>query len=169
MEHMSNIDHEAIARKALVVLDAYKISKPVVDVEKIASGEGYTIREIKMPEEHKNVAGFHDADKKIIYVAADDAPQRKLFTIAHELGHIFLNHPNYSVLYRITKKDNEYRAEESEANSFAAHLLMPRYMVRQYLNKYNIARTEVRTMADIFGVPVSAMQYTLDYLDKGHD
>jgi Zn-dependent peptidase ImmA (M78 family) len=155
-------------REALQVLDAYNITEPVVDVRKIAAGEGYRVLEIQMPPEHHDVAGFHDNDKKIIYVAAGDPPQRKLFTIAHELGHIFLAHPNYSVLYRLTKKDAEYAFEEREANSFAAHLLMPNYLVKQYLNKYNLSRSDYKTMAEIFGVPLASMQYTLDWLEKGY-
>jgi len=156
-----NVNHKEIEFEALRVLEAYKISEPVVDVTKIAQGEDYEIKEVKMPSEYEGVAGFHDKDKKIIYVASDDSPSRKLFTIAHELGHVFLAHPNYSVLFRIPKKDTEYSVEEQEANSFAAHLLMPTYMVQKYLNQYNLSRSDYKKMAEIFGVPMSAMQHTL--------
>jgi|SRR3989338_1127636 len=159
-----NVDHNQIEHEALKVLEAYNITEPVVDVRKIAQGEGYEIKEIKMPSGHEGVAGFHDQDKKNIYIAAGDPPARKLFTIAHELGHIFLGHPNYSVLFRIPKKDALYGTEEKEANSFAAHLLMPRYMVQKYLNQYNLSRSDYKTMSEIFGVPMSSMQHTLEYL-----
>ncbi len=157
-------DHNKIADKALRVLEAYNITEPVVDVRKIAEGEGYEIKEIKMPSGYDGVAGFHDQSKKIVYVAIDDTPRRKLFTIAHELGHIFLEHPNYSVLFRVPKDDAEYSDEEQQANSFAAHLLMPDFMVKEYLNKYNLSRSDYKVMAEIFGVPMSSMQHTLEYL-----
>jgi len=161
-----DIDHKRIENEALKVLEAYNVTKPVVDVRKIAKGAGYEIKEINMPDGYENVAGFHDEQKKTIYIAANDSPYRKLFTIAHELGHIFLGHPNYSVLFRITKKDGEYGKEEQEANSFAAHLLMPSFMVTTYLDKYNLSRSDYKIMADIFGVPMSSMQHTLEWLEE---
>lgn len=158
------IDHKSIEYRALEVLEAYKITQPVVDVRKIAQGEGYEIKEVKMPSGYEEVAGFHDQDKKVIYIAADDSPSRKLFTIAHELGHVFLGHPNYSVLFRLPKKDAEYSEEESAANSFAAHLLMPTFLVQRYLDQYNLSKSDYKKMAEIFGVPMSSMQHTLAYL-----
>jgi Zn-dependent peptidase ImmA (M78 family) len=150
------VDHKQIETEALRVLEAHKITEPVVDVRKIAKGEGYEIKEIRMPTGYENVAGFHDSDQKIIYIAANDAP--------HELGHIFMAHPNYSVLFRIPKNDTQYPQEEQEANSFAAHLLMPRFMVQKYLDKYNLSRSDYKVMASIFGVPMSSMQHTLTFL-----
>ncbi len=158
------VDHNNIENEALKVLEANNITEPVVDVRKIATSAGYEIKEIKMPDGFGDVAGFHDAEKKIIYIAADDSPQRKLFTIAHELGHIFLGHPNYSVVFRLPKRDADYPEVEQEANSFAAHLLMPSFMLWKYIQKYHLNRGNYEKMAEIFGVPMSAMQHTLSYL-----
>jgi Zn-dependent peptidase ImmA (M78 family) len=158
------IDQKQIENKALQILEAYDINKPVVDVAKIADGEGIKIKEINMPSEYKNVAGFYDKSSKIIYIEASDSPKRKLFSVAHELGHVFLGHQHTTVLYRITREDGEYSTEEKEANSFAAHLLMPDFMLRECMKKYNLYRSDYKIMADIFGVPISSMQYTLDFL-----
>ncbi len=95
----------------------------------------------------------------------DDSGSRKSFTIAHELGHIFLEHKNYNVLFRIPKKDSRYGAEEMAANSFAAHLLMPDFMLREYMKKYNLSKLDYKVMADIFGVPLSAMRPTLEHFE----
>jgi Zn-dependent peptidase ImmA (M78 family) len=160
-----HINHNEIENKAWDVLDAYNINKPVVNVAEIAKGEGIEIKEIEMPKGYDGVAGFFDKAKKIIYVNVDDVPARKLFTVAHELGHIFLEHKTYSVLFRVPRKDVNYSKEEKEANSFAAHLLMPRFMLREYLQKYNLARSDYKVMADIFGVPVTSMKPSLEYLE----
>jgi len=159
-----DIDHKEIEIRALRVLDAYNITEPVVDVTKIAKGEGIEIKEIKMPSEYSKVAGFYDKQKRTIYIEESDTPQRKLFSIAHELGHYFLDHKNYTVLFRIPKEDMEYPKEESAANSFAAHLLMPEFMLEDYLKKYNLSRSDYKIMAKIFGVPISSMKLTLEYL-----
>ncbi len=159
-----SVNHNEIEYKALRVLEAYNITRPVVNVAEIAKGEGIEIKEITMPQGYEGVAGFHDKDKKVIYLDVSDHPARKLFTVAHELGHIFLEHKNYNVLFRIPKKDSKYPTEESEANSFASHLLMPEFMLREYMKKYELSKLDYKVMADIFGVPLSSMRFTLEYL-----
>ena len=159
-----DIDQKEIEARALRVLDKYGITEPVVDVVEIANGEGIKIKEVEMPEEYKNVAGFYDKKEKTIFIAVNDTPQRKLFSVAHELGHIFLNHQNATVLYRITREDTNYSKEEREANSFAAHLLMPEYMINEYMDKYDLRRSDYKIMAKMFGVPEKSMRHTLEFL-----
>ena len=156
------INHKEIENKALDVLDRYSITEPVVNVEQIAEGEGIKIKEIVMSADHNDVAGFYDDDEKTIYVNVVDKPGRKLFTVAHELGHIFLGHANYSVLYRVPREGVTYTGKEKEANSFAASLLMPEFMIRNYLEKYNFNVSDYVEMSKIFGVPIMAMKSTLE-------
>lgn len=167
LSHM-DINHSAIENKALDVLDQFNITEPVVNAVEIAEKSGIGVKEARMPEKYSNVAGFYDKNDNVIYVNKEDPPTRKLFTVAHELGHIFLKHENFNVLFRITKKDTpepSYPKEEREANSFAAHLLMPDFMLREYLDKYNLTKNDYVQMANIFGVPISAMKPMLEYLD----
>ncbi len=159
-----NIDHIAIENKTLDILDQYNITEPVVDVVKIADDNKIKIEEIKMPEKYSGVAGFYDKNKKIIYVNIEDKPVRKQFTIAHELGHVLLGHKNYDVLFRIPNETARYSKDEREANSFAANLLMPEFMVKEYLNKYNLKKGDYVKMSEIFGVPVTAMKVRLERL-----
>lgn len=159
-----SIDHLSIEDKALDVLDRYNVSEPVVDVIKIAKGEGINVEEIQMPEKYAGVAGFYDENKRTIYVNREDGPVRKQFSIAHELGHFFLGHKNYDVLFRVPHEKAIYPDGEKEANSFASHLLMPEFMVREYLKKYNLTKNDYVRMSKIFGVPITSMKHTLEYL-----
>ncbi|MBX4206466.1 ImmA/IrrE family metallo-endopeptidase [Candidatus Parcubacteria bacterium] len=161
---MDTTRHKEIEIEALKVLDDYEIADPVVNVAKIAEGQNVKIKEIEMPEGYGNVAGFYDKNTKAIYVEKKDPPQRKLFSIAHELGHLILQHQNATVLFRITREDAAYPLQEKEANSFAAHLLMPEFMLRKYMQKYNLTKADYGTMAKIFGVPVSSMLHQLERL-----
>lgn len=68
-------------------------------------------------------------------------PERLRFTLAHEIGHIFLGHTC------------DCDANEYEANTFAAQLLMPWFTVKM-LNSNHFA--DANTIADIFGVSVTA-------------
>lgn len=157
----NEIDHEGIDKDAIAVLKKYDIGHPVVDVFKIARENGISIKEIGIPEDQASVAGFYKPDEKTIYIDEKDSPGRKLFTIAHELGHIFLGHQNYGVRFRTPKEDGNYPIEESEANNFAASLLMPEFLIREYMSKYNFDKHDHVKMARIFGVPYVAMQHRL--------
>jgi len=161
---LNDIDYNHIENEALNVLDAYEITKPVVNVAEIAKGEGINIKEIKMQDQYKGVAGFYDKKSNTIYIEETDAPKRKSFTIAHELGHIFMGHQNATVLYRIPRKDARYAKEEKEANCFAADLLMPDFMLKEYMEKYHLGKSDYVVMSDMFGVPIPAMKVQLEWL-----
>src|SRR3989344_6045112 len=129
------IDTLKIENTAFDVLDEAGIEEPVVDAVKIASSRSIAVKEIEMPENFSDVAGFYNNKEKTIYVAKMDKPVRKLFTVAHELGHIFLGHKQYDVLFRIPKPDVSYTRAEKEANIFAPDSIMlgsPRYSGFQY-------------------------------------
>lgn len=161
---MDNSVIEDIKDKALDVLDAQDVNEPVVNAVAIAKKYGVDVKEIEMPSGYQDVAGFYDKQEKTIYVAKSDKPSRKSFTVAHELGHVILGHKNYDVLFRVPRDNVLYSKEESEANIFAANLLMPEFMVRDYMKKYNLDKGDYKRLAEIFGVPIQAMKNQLGYV-----
>ena len=73
---------------------------------------------------------------------ARDWPARRRFTISHELGHWCLHREGGAVWCRSHAVDPEarrraaaYPPEESEANEFAAALLMPAHLVRSHYER----------------------------------
>jgi hypothetical protein len=72
---------------------------------------------------------------------ARDWPPRRRFTIGHELGHWCLHRTAGAVWCRAGAVDPEptdrpaYPIEESEANEFAAALLMPARLVRRHYER----------------------------------
>ncbi len=101
--------------------------------------------ESEMPKEY---AGVNVVDKTIYiredtYNGACDGNGRDRFTIAHELGHIFL-HPKGINLARNDKKGVIYCDPEWQANTFARELLCP-------LDGIDI-NDGVETIANKFGV-----------------
>lgn len=65
---------------------------------------------------HESGRSIYDGKHWAIIYDEEDTPQRCRFTIAHELGHIFLGH-NTSGMYSVE--------EETAANVFASRLLAP--------------------------------------------
>ncbi len=75
---------------------------------------------------------FYSFNKKRYLIFYNDlnirykTPRRRRWTIAHELGHVFLSHhtiSNKTILFRNKLTDEEYEWMEAEANRFASLLL----------------------------------------------
>lgn len=88
-------------------------------------------------------------DGAIIFVEDSEPSVRKKFTIAHEIGHFLLHDGARNRLDTINYDDDESE-DETEANYFAASLLMPEKMVRDALKEmsfdemveyFNVSRT----------------------------
>lgn len=83
-------------------------------------------------------------------------PERKKFSLAHELGHITLEH-------NFDDKSN-YDIYEIEANFFAAQLLMPEQIINE-LRRRGLQITK-ENLIKWFGVSGQAAQKRLDTLQK---
>ncbi len=80
----------------------------------------------------------------IIYYNEQKRKQRTRFTIAHEMGHIFLDHHHVhgeSILQREGIGHQLYDCLEKEANCFARNLLCPAYHSERLLDAHGISRT----------------------------
>lgn len=82
--------------------------------------------------------------KESVYNDACCGNPRDRFTIAHEIGHLFL-HGNESISYaRTDKKIKAYENPEWQANTFAAELLIPINPIKnlspiEIANKYKVS------------------------------
>lgn len=120
-----------------------------------------------------------DFERKIV-INKFEPEYRQRFTIAHEIGHIILNHQGKS--YR-TNKLEEYsdtiaRINEIAANKFAAQLIMPEKLVKHSLRDsidelgYSLEQDfSEREIAKIIGfsasklnVSAQALSYRVDNL-----
>jgi Zn-dependent peptidase ImmA (M78 family) len=124
--------------------------------------------------EIKKIAG----DKYKISIQKKDHYYRKRFTMAHELGHYLFHRDkigdgiddseDYRPKYRTS--DSVGDAEETEANGFAAGILMPSGMVLEYAKERGVLigsefdEAAVKEIATAFQVSVAAMKITLNKL-----
>lgn len=135
-----------------------------VDVVGIAKSQGIEVYKIKFrPPADKDMLGLiqkRDNSVRII-VNSEDIVTRRRFTIAHELGHFFLHHNGYEIEY-LDKRSNTTNPEETEANRFAAELLMPEDLLRREYDK--LMFPTARQLSRVFKVSEQAMSVRLKSL-----
>jgi len=169
---------------AAELLMAVGVSELPVDALRIAEEhEGLDVQEHADPWEISGIAAAKrsgdlsglllPADRRI-WVNAREAARSKArarFTIAHELGHWRLHSTGAGAHTRFCRPDDvgatlpeitSSKRLESEANRFAAELLMPAELVRTEAQK---ARLSVPALANTFAVSAAAMQVRLEVLD----
>jgi hypothetical protein len=102
----------------------------------------------------------NDAEWGIFYNAAA-RPERRRFTIAHELGHFVLHRTRYATFN--CSPDNIYSGVDSlapierEADDFASNLLLPGNLLRQRLADRRVDFHLLSTLAQAFGVSLEAL------------
>lgn len=143
-------------------------------LEEVAKKLGLKCYLADFPDDRLSGAIIKDeeSDSYNIYVNENHHPNRRRFTIAHEIGHyISYMHNSYSRDELLSsggfedfamslRQDGNYSDAETEANLIAAELLMPEEKVRELVEK----NLMVEEMADLFFVSPSAMTIRLQSL-----
>lgn len=151
-------DYKAAKRKAASVLQENFILEPPVRVDQIAAAYGLRVTEVAFPPEHDDVSGFIDLDNSCIVVNKNDPVTRRIFTVAHELGHWLLHReqiladPERAIVLRVAAGKNSDPMEQ-EANCFAAELLVPKEFLARYKDQ------SIEMQAKIFGVSTEVISY----------
>jgi Zn-dependent peptidase ImmA (M78 family) len=144
-------------RRAREVLKMTNATAPPVDVHAIARFLRFDVIEFEFPDTISAVT-FIEEGVKSIGVNKAQAYTRQHFSIAHELGHYLSGHEAYDHS-RIHVEDrpgwlDPYNQQESEANEFAAELLMPEPFLRQDVARYGL---DVPALAQRYEVSEQAM------------
>ena len=154
--------------KTLVIklLESNKISNFPIDLKKILKFSGITLN-YSVFEDSISGLLYKKKNKNIIVVNSLHPEVRQRFTIAHELGHYFLNHhSNLFIdkgnLYRDKRSSEGNIRWEREANKFAAELLMPEEMLRRFIKKESIEDLQdIDLIAGKIKVSTEALTYKL--------
>jgi Zn-dependent peptidase ImmA (M78 family) len=138
---------------------------PVVSIANDLGINVYQTDDLKADE--AGLIRKEDDGRYAIYINVNDNPQRKRFTIAHEIGHFilhkqdldksgFIDRRKQPILKRITDslKDvsSKTQKREIEANEFAAELLMPQDKFEEVFGKSN----DIDKIANYFNVSTAA-------------
>jgi Zn-dependent peptidase ImmA (M78 family) len=129
---------------------------------------GTGVREIKPPMPI-DISGFegslvrhpHDAAEWGILYNGSASPERRRFTVAHELGH-FILHRNTQSRFNCDKESvysghETMRLIEREADDFAGNLLMPGDRLREWISNQRIDLHVLGAIAKRFKVSFEAL------------
>mgnify|MGYP000846699600 FL=1 len=131
-----------------------------LDIESIEERPVTSFEAMLLMDEHKAYG--------TIVLAKGQKPERRRFSIAHELGHFLIpTHKGHSeggfacslgdLRVEDTREHDRRQRIEAEANRFAAHLLMPPTRIRSALTLRQPDLREIVRLAGEFGVSREAM------------
>jgi Zn-dependent peptidase ImmA (M78 family) len=167
-EHLMSLSKERVMTIENLTMDLLREAYgsgdiiPPIDLDKITAHNGLKIMsgDFKDP----NISGTYDRTVRTIFVKKSDPLFRKVFTVAHELGHYHLHADKpHEIFYRQDLDhlvESDEKDQEQEANWFAASLLMPKNV---FIRFWTIIK-DIDELASRFGVSNQAAYYRLKNL-----
>lgn len=179
---MTQHTRDSIEKTTQELLRHYGALSVSVDLQHVARGMQVAIHEKTLEDEVSGVLIVKGKDRHILVNSAHH-PNRRRFTIAHELGHLVLHdlgkdqvHIDHQMrLYQRVGEASSafYNSQgstttpqmEREANMFAAALLMPAPLLQHAALEHNLwDEADIGSLAIAFGVSEQAMTIRLQQL-----
>jgi len=162
----SNYFSEAVSR-AKAARRGYAGVLPV-PLEQIARREGIKIELASLDDDLSGMS-FIKNGVAVIVLNLNHHPNRRRFTLAHEIGHHLMHvpyltnnvHVDKVVLNRDAVSSQAIDNKEIQANAFAAELLMPEAELRKYHNVDFNDDAFLYSLAKKLKVSVTALTYRL--------
>ena len=149
------------------LLNRYNYIDDMVDIANIVRQQNYNVF---IDDLDNNISGYVDHENRDVVLNKNETPERRRFTLAHELGHIILNSNN-----RIQHRDNILNNQldiyanddkEVEANYFAGCILMPKNVfIREFNNIKGNIDYKIQKLASYFGVSKLAVSVRANVLN----
>ena len=163
---MNSILRDKINELASTVLRCYEITPPITDIAKEVEKLGGEVKEDCSLGVFSDGKIEKQGDSFSISVPTNQSNARKNFTIAHELGHLFL-HMGYKIdreLWESTENKVYNRSGNSEfelqANEFAAAFLMPKELYKRVMDENTVGNAVyIAKVAQYFNVSIDAASY----------
>jgi Zn-dependent peptidase ImmA (M78 family) len=151
----------SFARKiAKKVIKDYKLTELPTELTKVFQKLGLKYIELNEPEGIDGAIIEIENKPSIAYLNKAKPIPRQRFTLAHELGHIFLKHSkrdfyNAEESREIGDEETDHAKppQEKEADAFASELLIPNDKLKQYEADIN----NIDKLSSIFQVSKEAM------------
>ncbi|OGU75443.1 MAG: hypothetical protein A2V93_11975 [Ignavibacteria bacterium RBG_16_34_14] len=151
-----------MARK---VLKDHKITSIPTDLKKIFDKLGLQFIELDNPSDIDGAIIEIDGKPRIAVLNKAKSISRQRFTLAHELGHIFLSH-NKRDFYEVVENESEVPdspsekakpSKEIEADVFASELLIPYQQLKKHHDRVN----DLENISRLFQVSKDTMSIAI--------
>jgi len=159
---IKNLERSLIQQQAVQILEQYQINKLPVDPRVIAEKERIKVEPITDTEE--GVSGMLIRSREeycILYATYLGNTSFENFSIAHELGHFFLEgHPDHIFQNgNIHKSAENFTSDneiERQADIFAASLLMPENLFSDKITEYEKGMSCIEAMSKLCNTSLTA-------------
>lgn len=145
-----------------------KLSYPEDSILDIAERLGVEVYLSDFGEFKNEVSGLikypeKEEEKPRIYLQKNENRNRRIFTLAHELGHFILHKGSEKLrVDKFNYSENSKEAiEETEANYFAASLLVPKEKLEKILSEIG----NISEIAGYFGVSELVIKNRIKWLE----
>lgn len=137
------------------ILKRRRISAPPIDVDGLIAAEAPGYRIIYEERWPDDMSGLTNRNEKTIRINKKHSRLRQRFSLAHELGHICLDHD--TILPHRIVEETLHQEFEKEADEFASELLMPITMFKTAF----ASTPDLDTLSQLFQVSTSAVSVRL--------
>lgn len=128
------------------------------------------IRIILKPIDNDNIFGisaYHPEKGCFIFINSSESitEERKLFTIAHEYGHLILHRQYYQNMQNNVDYGNKKTIQEAMADAFAGYFLVPRSLIKKYeryFDKDTLSVSDLIYIKKEFQVSLMSLVMTLN-------
>lgn len=129
----------------------------ISNVIEVLEDNGVKVIEISEDETFKGLSGYANDDIPVIVVNNNIEPERKRFTLLHELGHLLM------------RFDRDVTAKQAEmlCNVFSGELLLPASVLLARLGhkRHDISLAELVDIQKQYGISIDAVMASLRRLD----
>lgn len=172
-DFMCTILEKINGKSALELLNEYNIAlEPPIDISSLIGRIGISLiaKDFSIIERQSGCeigsilgAAISSGNNLAIFYRKLDTYNRKIFTIAHELGHCCKHSENLKISHIEFRTSNSFLDKhEIEANIFAGELLIPHQVLMDTYNSFIIP--SLKTLSEIFGVSANVMSARMDFL-----
>lgn len=153
-----------IQLKVKDILTHFGITRAPIPVEQIA--EKMNIKISYAPSTDYSGILIRKDGGALMGINSEESPGRRRFTVAHELGHYFLEKTTaVSIDYRDNSSRPDKTKQEVMADDFAANLLMPKeFLVHDYVMVGGRYEEKLVRLAEQYQVSREAMMWRLKNL-----
>ena len=156
-----------IERITIDLLNRHNYIDDMVDIADIVRQQNYNVF---IDDLDNNISGYVDHENREVVLNKNETPERRRFTLAHELGHIILN-SNNSIQHRdniLNNKLDIYANEDKkmEDNYIEGCILMPRNVfIREFNSIKGDIDYKIQKLAYYFGVSKLAVNVRANVLN----